>query len=119
MIKDWKHTLHPVKAVVIEPISFFDHRVAAPTFYQKIREICAEKHLPFIVDESRTGVGITGKYWGHEHWYLENSPDIVIFGRATQVSGFYSKAQFRPKQIHKFSNVGQLDLVKLKTYQII
>jgi len=39
---------------------------------------------------------LTGKYWGHEHWYLDQSPDIVIFGRATQVSGFYTTLKYRP-----------------------
>lgn len=83
IIKERKSTVNPVRAVVIEPVTFFGHKIATPTFYKTLREICSEKHIPFIVDETRSGVGITGKYWGHEHWYLENSPDIVIFGRAT------------------------------------
>ena len=81
---------------MLEPVTYFGHKVANPTFYKTIREICSEKGIPFIVDETRSGVGITGKYWGHEHWYLETNPDIVIFGRATQVSGFYTTNEFRP-----------------------
>ena len=56
-----------------------------------MRDYAAKHDIPFIVDETRTGVAITGKYWGYQHWYLENAPDFVVFGRATQVSGFYCK----------------------------
>jgi 4-aminobutyrate aminotransferase/(S)-3-amino-2-methylpropionate transaminase len=82
-VNERQHTTQPIKAVIIEPISFLGTHFATPTFYQGLREICAKKSIPFIVDETRTGVGITGKYWAHDHWYLENAPDVVVFGRAT------------------------------------
>jgi 4-aminobutyrate aminotransferase-like enzyme len=108
--KEFKRTVResefPVRAIIMEPLTFFGNYFATPTFYQKVREFAAKEDIPFIVDETRSGVGITGKYWGHEHWYLENAPDFVVFGRASQVSGYYCKLEFRPRQIHKFSNVG-------------
>ena len=118
IIKDRRFS-NPVQAIIVEPITFFGTHFATPTFYQKIWEYAAKHEIPFIVDETRTGVGITGKYWAHQHWYLDNAPDFVVFGRATQVSGFYCKPQFRPRQIHKFSSVGSVDMIKLKNYKII
>lgn len=39
-------------------------------------------------------MGITGKMWAHEHWYLSErdggAPDIVTFGGRAGISGFYS-----------------------------
>ena len=39
----------------------------------------------FIFDEVQTGIGITGKMWAHEHFSIK--PDIISFGKKTQVCG--------------------------------
>jgi len=39
----------------------------------------------FMVDEIQSGVGITGKMWAHEHHDVK--PDILAFGKKTQVCG--------------------------------
>jgi 4-aminobutyrate aminotransferase-like enzyme len=31
-----------------------------------------EKGIPFIVDETKTGLGASGKNWAHEYWYLSD-----------------------------------------------
>src|SRR5437868_2897937 len=41
-----------------------------------------------IFDEVQTGVGLTGKMWGFQHFGLE--PDMFCFGKKTQVCGFAS-----------------------------
>lgn len=51
-IKDRENTINPVKAVIIEPITFMGTHFATPTFYQKLRDICAKRHIPFIIDET-------------------------------------------------------------------
>ncbi|CUT02935.1 Aminotransferase class-III [Candidatus Kryptonium thompsonii] len=38
----------------------------------------------YIMDEVQTGVGLTGKMWAHEHFV---KPDIIAFGKKTQVCG--------------------------------
>jgi L-lysine 6-transaminase len=37
-----------------------------------------------IYDEVQTGVGMTGKFWAHEHYV---KPDILAFGKKAQVCG--------------------------------
>jgi L-lysine 6-transaminase len=37
-----------------------------------------------IYDEVQTGVGMTGKFWAHEHFV---KPDILAFGKKAQVCG--------------------------------
>ena len=49
-----------------------------------------------MVDETKTAFGITGKMWGHEHWYLgDATPDVVTFGGKSGLSGFYTSLDFR------------------------
>ena len=48
-----------------------------------------------IVDEVQTGVGLTGKFWGHEHWNLESPPDFVTFAKKMLSSGFYHTEEVR------------------------
>lgn len=75
-------------AVVVEPITHGKRLIATPRFFKKIREICLESNVQFIVDETQTGTGVTGRMWGHEHWNLDVNPCGVIFGRSSHINGF-------------------------------
>ena len=44
-----------------------------------------ENEMLFIMDEVQTGIGITGKWWAHQHFSV--NPDIISFGKKTQVCG--------------------------------
>lgn len=56
-----------------------------PEFFKALRDICDEHEILFILDEVQTGVGLTGKFWAHEHYDIK--PDLVSFGKKTQVCG--------------------------------
>ena len=60
-----------VGAIIIEPISSFNNQMATPNFYRKLRALAKDEGIPFIVDETKTGVGASGKNWAHEYWYLK------------------------------------------------
>lgn len=49
------------------------------------------------MDETKTGMGSTGKNWGHQHWYLrsDQAPDYVTFGGKSGLAGFYSTLEHR------------------------
>ncbi len=75
-----------IAAIIIEPIQgeggdnqFRDE------FFIKLRQICDEEEILLIFDEVQTGIGITGKMWCHEHYSVK--PDILSFGKKTQVCG--------------------------------
>lgn len=53
-------------------------------FFQQLRKICDENEILLIFDEVQTGVGMTGKWWAHQHYV---QPDIISFGKKTQVCG--------------------------------
>lgn len=75
-----------IAAIIIEPIQAEggDHHFRAE-FLQALQRICRERECFFIVDEVQTGIGITGKMWGHEHFGLQ--PDALAFGKKTQCCG--------------------------------
>ncbi len=56
-------------------------------FLMSLREICDENEIMLIFDEVQTGIGITGEWWAHQHFVI---PDIIAFGKKTQVCGILS-----------------------------
>jgi acetylornithine/succinyldiaminopimelate/putrescine aminotransferase len=73
-----------VAAIMLEPIqSMAGVRMAAPNYYQALRELCDERGIVLIYDEVQTGVGRTGD------WFFAGSeagsrvvPDIVTLAKA-------------------------------------
>ena len=84
--KSIKENPDDIAGLIIEPIQgeggdnqFRDE------FFIKLREICDEEEILLIFDEVQTGIGITGKMWCHEHYSV--NPDVLSFGKKTQVCG--------------------------------
>jgi len=96
-------------------------RSATPSFYKKLRLLAKTEGIPFIVDETKTGMGQTGKMWGHEHWYLNDSnggsPDMVTFGGKAGISGFYSTVEHQMHP-HCASFEQNLDMTQLLTFGV-
>lgn len=75
-----------VAAIILEPIQGEggDNHFRKE-FFQELRTIADENEIMLIFDEVQTGVGLTGKMWAHEHFV---QPDMISFGKKTQVCGF-------------------------------
>jgi len=75
-----------IAALIIEPIQGEggDNHFRKE-FFQKLRQLCDEHEMMFIVDEVQCGVGLTGRMWAYQHFDFE--PDILAFGKKTQVCG--------------------------------
>jgi 4-aminobutyrate aminotransferase/(S)-3-amino-2-methylpropionate transaminase len=69
--------------------------MATPYFYRQLRKIAKAEGIPFIVDETKTGMGSSGKNWAHEYWYLNEAPDYMTFGGKAGLAGFYSTLDYR------------------------
>lgn len=54
-------------------------------FFKRAIETVHSNNALFIVDEVQSGMGITGKWWAHEHFGIE--PDLLAFGKKSQVCG--------------------------------
>jgi L-lysine 6-transaminase len=56
-----------------------------PQFFAAMRELCDEFDALLIFDEVQTGCGLTGTAWAYQQ--LGVAPDVVAFGKKTQVCG--------------------------------
>jgi L-lysine 6-transaminase len=75
-------------AIIIEPVQSEggDNHVRKE-FLEKLRELADEYEALLVYDEVQTGVGLTGKFWCHEHFGEKARPDILAFGKKMQVCG--------------------------------
>ena len=75
-------------AIIIEPIQSEggDNHVRKE-FLEQLRITADENECFLIYDEIQTGVGLTGKFWCHEHFGEFARPDILAFGKKMQVCG--------------------------------
>ena len=76
-----------IAAMIIEPIQGEggDNHFRKE-FFQKLRTVADESDILLIFDEVQTGIGLTGKMWCYEHFGV--NPDMLVFGKKTQVCGF-------------------------------
>ena len=73
-----------VAAIILEPIqSMAGVRMAEPSFFRELRDICDERDIILIYDEVQTGVGRTGE------WFFSGTsagdrvvPDIITLAKA-------------------------------------
>ena len=97
-----------VAALIIEPIQgeggdnhFRDE------FFVALRQLCDENEMLFIMDEVQTGIGITGKWWAHQHFSIK--PDIISFGKKTQVCGLLAGPRVEEVENNVFSESSRIN----------
>ncbi|MEE6166879.1 MULTISPECIES: L-lysine 6-transaminase [unclassified Mycolicibacterium] len=77
---------HDIACFLAEPIQGEGgDRHFRPQFFAAMRELCDEFDALLIFDEVQTGCGITGTAWAYQQ--LGVTPDVVAFGKKTQVCG--------------------------------
>ncbi|MCX2933669.1 L-lysine 6-transaminase [Mycobacterium sp. CVI_P3] len=77
---------HDIACFIAEPIQGEGgDRHFRPQFFAAMRQLCDEYDALMIADEVQTGCGITGTAWAHQQ--LGFTPDVVAFGKKTQVCG--------------------------------
>ncbi|KAA0118095.1 L-lysine 6-transaminase [Mycolicibacterium sp. P9-22] len=77
---------HDIACFIAEPIQGEGgDRHIRPEFFAAMRALCDEFDALLIFDEVQTGCGITGTAWAYQQ--LGVTPDVVAFGKKTQVCG--------------------------------
>ena len=77
---------HDIACFIAEPIQGEGgDRHFRPQFFAAMRELCDEFDALLIFDEVQTGCGLTGTAWAYQQ--LGVTPDVVAFGKKTQVCG--------------------------------
>ncbi len=82
----FESTPHDIACFIAEPIQGEggDRHLRAE-FLQAIAALCREYDALFVLDEVQSGCGLTGTAWAHQQLGVE--PDVVAFGKKTQVCG--------------------------------
>lgn len=113
-----------IAALIIEPIQGEggDNHFRKE-FFHNLRKICDENEIMFILDEVQTGVGLTGSMWAYQNF--DFSPDIVAFGKKTQVCGIMANSRVDDIKENVFNVSSRLnstwggnlvDMVRCKKY---
>jgi L-lysine 6-transaminase len=77
---------HDIACFIAEPIQGEGgDRHFRPSFFTAMRQLCDEFDALLIFDEVQTGCGMTGTAWAYQQ--LGVAPDVVAFGKKTQVCG--------------------------------
>ena len=99
---------HDIACVIAEPIQGEggDNHFR-PEFFVRLRDLAHENDALFIFDEVQTGVGITGRFWAHQA--LGVRPDLISFGKKTQVCGVLAGPKMDEVADHVFRLPGRIN----------
>ena len=91
-------------AIIIEPVqSEGGDNHFRQEFLEQLRTLCNENDALLIYDEVQTGVGLTGKFWCHQHFGEKARPDIIAFGKKMQVCGILAGAKLDEIETNVFN----------------
>jgi L-lysine 6-transaminase len=79
------------------------------SFFRQLRELANEYEFLLIYDEVQSGGGITGKMWAHQHYGDDCQPDIISFGKKTQVCGIFASNRLNEVEGHVFEESSRLN----------
>ncbi len=99
---------HDIAAIIIEPIQGEggDNHFRAE-FFAELRRLADLHEALLIFDEVQTGLGLTGKLWAYQHFGV--APDILVFGKKTQVCGIMVSDRIDGVRGHVFQTPGRLN----------
>ena len=113
-----------IAALIIEPIqgeggdNHFRNE-----FFVQLRQLADELDFLLVYDEVQTGIGLTGKMWAFGHF--DAVPDVVAFGKKTQVCGIMAGTRIdevednvfaQPKRIMSTWGGNIVDMVRCQKY---
>jgi L-lysine 6-transaminase len=94
-----------IAAILIEPIQAEggDNHFR-PEFMRALRQLADENDALLIFDEVQSGVGLTGRFWAHQH--TDVRPDLLAFGKKMQVCGMLAGPRIdeEPDNVFKVSS---------------
>lgn len=68
-----------IAALIVEPMNYETFELAAKDYFEGVSALCNRREVLFIVDETRTGLGRSGRLWASEHYDIK--PAMMITGK--------------------------------------
>ncbi len=113
-----------IAAIIIEPIQAEggDTHFRAE-FLRARRHLADENDALLIFDEVQSGVGLTGRFWAHEHFDVR--PDLLAFGKKMQICGMLAGGRLDeepenvftvPSRINSTWGGNLVDMVRAERY---
>ncbi len=110
-----------IACLIIEPIqgeggdNHFRHE-----YFKELKKLSLENNFLLIYDEVQTGIGITGKMWAHQYFEPQSNkgkesyckkmePDIICFGKKTQVCGIFAGKRLDEVDKHVFNESSRIN----------
>lgn len=78
-----------------------------PEYLKELRKIANECEAMLIFDEVQCGMGLTGKMWAYQ--YFDVVPDMICFGKKTQVCGFASTNRIHDVETNVFKTSSRIN----------
>jgi len=102
-----KHA-NDIAGILIEPIQGEggDNHFRAE-FHKTLQKLAHEFDALLIYDEVQSGMGLTGKVWAHQHYGVE--PDVVCFGKKSQVCGIIVGQRVEQAENHVFAEASRIN----------
>lgn len=97
-------------AIIVEPVQAEggDNHMRKE-FAGQLRQLANEHEALLIYDEVQTGVGLSGKFWCHEHFGENARPDIIAFGKKMQVCGILAGKRVDEVEHNTFNTSSRLN----------
>lgn len=97
-----------IACVLLEPIQAEGGDIHfRPEFLRRLKDLAHENDALFIFDEVQSGVGITGEFWAHQA--LGVRPDLLAFGKKTQVCGILAGEKLDEVDGHVFQTPSRIN----------
>ncbi len=97
-----------ISSLIIEPIQAEGgDKHFRSEFFDRLRKICDENDIMFVLDEVQSGMGLTGEWWGYQNYDFE--PDMLAFGKKSQVCGVISNDRVDEVEDHCFEESSRLN----------
>ena len=102
-----------IAALIVEPMDYETFEPAEARYLQGAQKLCRERGIVFIIDETRTGLGRSGRLWACEHSDVE--PDMMITGKGLSGGLYPTSAVLMRRDIydrcmneHRFAYISSL-----------
>jgi acetylornithine/succinyldiaminopimelate/putrescine aminotransferase len=102
-------------AVILETIpATLGMPIPSAEYFPGVERLCRERGARLVIDEVQTGLGRTGRWWGHQHEGI--APDAIVTGKGLSGGIVPITATLMTPEMHAVLDGGADPFVHISTY---